>query len=205
MKIIKNILEKVRKKQAFSLIEMSIVLLIIGIIIAGITQGSRLVGAFKLSTARNLTQDSPVTSIKNLALWLETTSEKSFPDTETENGSAVDAWYDINPDVSNKVTVTAATSTPQYILNCMNALPCLRFDGVANFMNYDGSFLANSDYTIFVVEQRNRGGTSNYLLGGSDSSANSNFSLDIKMHQQLLLDKPAMILMSQSQLTSVQL
>jgi len=40
---------------AFSLIELSIVVLIVGILIAGVTQGSRLIRESKVKTARTLT------------------------------------------------------------------------------------------------------------------------------------------------------
>jgi prepilin-type N-terminal cleavage/methylation domain-containing protein len=42
-----------KPSKAFSLKELSIVVLIIGILIAGVTQGSRLVRQSRLSTAQN--------------------------------------------------------------------------------------------------------------------------------------------------------
>ncbi len=60
---------------AFSLIELSIVILIIGTLIAGVTQGSRLVRISKLRTAQNQTSTSPVSSIDGLALWLDAVDE----------------------------------------------------------------------------------------------------------------------------------
>ena len=69
---------KTKNLKAFSLIELSIVILIIGILVAGVTQSSRLIREFKLTTAKNLTRNSPVSSIKGLYFWFETTSESSF-------------------------------------------------------------------------------------------------------------------------------
>ncbi|MFM7621060.1 MAG: prepilin-type N-terminal cleavage/methylation domain-containing protein, partial [Alphaproteobacteria bacterium] len=46
--------------KAFSLIELSIVILIIGILVAGVTQSSRLVNQFRLTSARNITLSSPL-------------------------------------------------------------------------------------------------------------------------------------------------
>ena len=63
------------KSLAFSLIELSIVILIIGILIAGVTQGSRLVRESRVKTAQTLTQSSDVSSIKDLVLWLDATKE----------------------------------------------------------------------------------------------------------------------------------
>ena len=68
---------KNKKLLAFSLIELSIVVLIIGILIAGVTQGSRLIRQSKIKTAQNQTTNSPVNSITGLNLWLETTLDDS--------------------------------------------------------------------------------------------------------------------------------
>ena len=65
-------------KKAFSLVELSMVILVIGILIAGISQGIDLYQDMRLATARSLTQNSRVGRIDNLELWLETTTEKSF-------------------------------------------------------------------------------------------------------------------------------
>ena len=72
-------------KKAFSLIELSIVILIIGIILAAVTQSSRLISKMKLATAKSLTQSSAVASINNLVLWLEPTMDTSFIDAETDD------------------------------------------------------------------------------------------------------------------------
>lgn len=44
--------------KAFSLIELSIVILIIGILVAGVTSSSRLINQMRLTSARTLTQSS---------------------------------------------------------------------------------------------------------------------------------------------------
>lgn len=175
-------LKPLKNKTAFSLIELSIVILIIGIIVAGVTQSSRLISAFKLSTARNLTQSSPAASLSNMVLWFETTSEKSFIETEADNSLTVSQWNDINPTSNTKYTVTQATSgaRPTYTTNCMNSLPCLRFSpsGVGDYFSFDGSFLVNSDYTVIVVEQRRSGsGTYNFFIGGVTAAQNQNLIL----------------------------
>ncbi|MFM7620236.1 MAG: prepilin-type N-terminal cleavage/methylation domain-containing protein [Alphaproteobacteria bacterium] len=70
--------QRIKNFKAFSLIELSIVILIIGILVAGVTQSSRLIRQMALSSARALTQSSPVPSIAGLVSWYEPTSEKSF-------------------------------------------------------------------------------------------------------------------------------
>ena len=165
-------------KRAFSLVELSIVILIIGVLIAGIGQGIELVQDARLSSARMLTQSSRVNSLKGLILWLEPTSETSFSSTETSDNSTVSSWNDINPQatVRNNATQTGASSIkPIYIEKGINNLPILRFDG--QYLNYDGSALVNSDYTIFVVEKITNSISPGYFLAGTDVTENRNLHL----------------------------
>lgn len=143
-----------KPNKAFSLVELSIVILIIGILIAAVGQGVDLVQDSRLSAARMLTQSSRVNSIKNLVTWLETTSEKSFDTTEAVDASTVTNWYDTNPQSidKNNAQQTTETNKPIYIANCINNLPCLDFDGANDYMN---SVLAigptNGGLSIFAV------------------------------------------------------
>lgn len=117
-------------KNAFSLIELSIVILIIGILVAGVTQSSRLIKQFKLTTAKNITMSSPVSSIKDLVLWLETTQDSSFLTTQTDQNAQLTQWNDINPQVSTKnFMVKNASSQVVYESNGINGLPSVKFLG----------------------------------------------------------------------------
>ena len=121
------------KKKAFSLIELSIVLLIIGIIITGITQSSRLISAFRLSNARTVTNSSPVSSIEGLALWLETTREESF-NSSIQEGSEISSWKNINPQSVELITAVQNIDSrkPLYKENGINGLPAIYCDGDAD-------------------------------------------------------------------------
>ena len=98
-------------KKAFSLIELSIVILIIGILVAGVTQSSRLIREFRVSTAESLTQSSPVASIKGLTFWLETSLDASFLPNEAEDGMVITQWNDINPQTTTKSNAWAGQRT----------------------------------------------------------------------------------------------
>lgn len=152
-------IRKTTLKKAFSLIEISIVILIIGIIISGVFQSLSMIRDFKLNSARTLTQSSPVLGIKDLSLWLEATSEKSFINSEASNKATISNWYDINSQrMKNRNSVSQLTeaSKPIYIENAINGLPAVHFDGVNDVLsktNLLGSQLFRSNQiTIFIVQ-----------------------------------------------------
>ncbi len=163
-------------KLGFSLIELSVVILVIGILVIGITKGSRILGESKLKSARSLTFSAPVNSIPNLVLWLDSTSEKSF-DSSVANNSPVINWYDLNTQLSTPTNANQATPSnqPTYKVNAVNGLPALSFDG-GDFMNFNGVNLNKSAYTVILVEQRN---TSNptFIFGVDGGSRTVGFAI----------------------------
>jgi len=145
-------------KKAFSLIELSIVILIIGIIISGVTQGSRLVSLMKIQSARNLTQSSPVNSIQGLTAWWELTLEKSISENEASNGSNVTTWYDNSVVNTAKIDLTQndVNLKPIYNINIFNGLPGLKFDGVDKFIL--NNIVAETFSMFVVLKTPNTGG-----------------------------------------------
>lgn len=151
------------KKSGFSLIEISLVILAVGIIIAAITMGSRMVQDSRLSSARQLTLTSPVKDIEGLILWLEPTSPFSFATgtttfTDVElpaNGTLIGRWNDMKPNspIKTSLTASATVNDPTYTANCINNLPCLRFDGGDYLWNLN-ILLNSAQATIFVVAKR---------------------------------------------------
>ncbi len=115
-----------RNASAFSLIEISIVILIIGILVAGVTQSSRLLNQAKISSAKTMTQSSPVASIKNLSLWIESTSDSSFQSSDLDDGTAITTWNDINPQAVTKANFTPSSTTGILLKrNIINGLPAV--------------------------------------------------------------------------------
>ena len=175
----KSQLNKNLNKSAFTIIELAFVILIIGVAIIGITKGRKLVNSANLSKARQETQKSPIHQLSpDLFLWLETTTENSFEPNETEDtakydNNGVSIWYDLNPNPIDKHNATTSISSqyPDYYANCINKLPCLRFDGSNHYMtieNSDGFVM--SDYSIFIIEQRRSNGE-NIIIGRSAFSS----------------------------------
>ncbi len=152
-------------KLGFSLIELSVVILVIGLLVIGITQGSRVITASKLKSAQALTQSSPVSSTSGLVFWLDTTRERSLENNGSSfniaDGDSVKNWYSINPQSNDSIVATQSTQSkqPVYIANGINGLPSLDFDGAAaNGGNNRELTIADSDaisppseITIFAV------------------------------------------------------
>jgi len=142
--------------KAFSLIELSIVILIIGILVAGVTSSSRLIKRMKIIVAQNSTQSSPVPSIKDLAVWYETSLDKSFNDTEESDQTPITTWYDNNIQSSFKIDFKQATvaNQPKYSEGIINSLPAVKFDGVDDFMMASSAGISSRGLTVFMVGQR---------------------------------------------------
>jgi len=142
-----------KKTTAFSLVEISIVIVIIGILIAGISKGADLYQEFKLTTARNLTTNSRVGRIPDLVLWVEATSEKSFPALQNIDGANISQWNDLNPQTPLKDNLSRVPSVNVvYKNNVINNLPAVYFDGAGSLPN---SVTGRSDgnISIFLVYQ----------------------------------------------------
>lgn len=159
-----------KKPSAFSLIEISIVLLIIGILVAGVTQGSRMVAASRLQTAQTLTISSPVSSITNLILWLEPSLDgnviSSTNNTNPEDGDKVTTWKDNNPQSTIKTNLTQATDSmrPLYIAASLSGLPAIQFDGTNDY--YAISNIVSQSYSLFVVMKTSVAGTAGQAFVG---------------------------------------
>ena len=145
-----------QSKNAFSLIELSIVILIVGILIAGVTSSSRLVKRMKVITAQNLTQSSPALSIKDLSVWYETTLDKSFVDSEESDGTPIATWFDNNIQSSFKYDFKQATvaNQPKYSEGIINNLPAIKFDGTDDFMIASQVGISGKGFSAFLVGQR---------------------------------------------------
>jgi hypothetical protein len=156
-----------------------VVIIVVGILLAGISSGIDLYDDYKVKVAQNLTKNSRVARIKDLELWLETTSENSFALGTTNfvnkimpnNNAQIGRWNDVNPNIlpfaGNNPYQATSTNQPKYISKGINGLPALLFDGDDNFFSYNGNFLIGADYTIFVVEKRNSNKSNNYFIAST--------------------------------------
>ena len=148
-----------KKRQAFSLIEISVVILIVGILISGISRGVDLYNDYKLSIARKLTQESPVSRVPDLALWLESVSEKSLLNKDDslkiKNTDLIKKWVDVNPrnQFGQFLEQNNVANMPTYVADGINNLPSVKFDSTNLAMRMVGSFsdIFSVESTIFIV------------------------------------------------------
>lgn len=148
-----------KKRQAFSLIEISVVILIVGILISGISRGADLYNDYKLSIARKLTQESPVSRVPDLALWLESVSEKSLLNKDDslkiKNNDLIKKWVDVNPrnQFGQFLEQNNVANMPTYVADGINNLPSVKFDSTNLVMRMVGSFsdIFSVESTIFIV------------------------------------------------------
>jgi prepilin-type N-terminal cleavage/methylation domain-containing protein len=190
--------QKQNSKSAFSLVELSIVLIIIGLLVAGVTAGQSLIVSARVTTAKALTESSPVTSIKGLTLWLDAISDTSFEDPDDiEQGDDVSIWKYINPQSSkNHFETPTGFNSPSYSEETINSLPAISFnvDGgnedeilVSNDYFTD---LSSTSFTFFMVADFRSGSNiagSTILHQGdeTDYSQNSRILLKVKKTNDL--------------------
>ena len=150
-------------KKAFSLIELSIVILIIGILVAGVTQSSRLVNAMRIQSTKLLTRNSPASSIQGLTAWFETSLAENFAtgssgnyteNPSPDNNSSIAKWNDINPVSSDKFNAIQPNTAEQpiFIEKAINNLPALRFSGDKSLAINTAFF--DRAFSIFMVVTR---------------------------------------------------
>jgi prepilin-type N-terminal cleavage/methylation domain-containing protein len=186
-------------KSAFSLLELSITILIIGILLIGVIGAKHLIKKSRISTAQNLTSSAPISGILDNALWLESSLDyKAFSNdvnnvTSNDSGNAlgdgdyIDNWND-NSYNQNKASITKIGNGPIYA-NTINSIQAVKFNDPAGIDNpsdenylqiADASFLNGTDYTIFVLEKRLSNGSDNYFIGDSSvTTANQTLILGL--------------------------
>ncbi len=172
-----------KKHLAFSLLEVSAVLIIVGIFIAGVIAANGMVSKFRITAAQTLSRSSPINEVPDAAIWLETSLDTSFNSSESSDASSLTTWYDSRASMS-KVTVQAVSGNPTYS-NTINRIHAVKFNG-SGYFTFDGSFLNKSDYTIFILEKRESANVGNYFLGDSSvTTPNQNLLLGYSADGQI--------------------
>jgi len=169
----------IKKKMGFSLLELSIVIIVIGLLVLGITKGSVIIAKAKIASAKALTNSSPAAITPDLVAWYEPVLDSSFNSAQVINGTTLTnanggSWFDNSPLKGNNATTVTGAIT--YRDSVINNLPAVRFGGSMT-LAFNSSSLNQKDYTVFVVEQRGvatSGTVGRFLsLGGLATTPNS--------------------------------
>jgi len=177
------------RKKAFSLIEAAIVIIVVGILIAGITISSALIKKSRIASAQAFTDKSPVNNVDDLVFWLESSYSSNLISNfssgsgseyisgdSLQDGQNLFSWIENRP-VVDKIKVISIGDGPTYS-NTINYIQSVKFDENSDsnyFRITNASFLNGGDYTIFITEKR-MGSGENFILGNSANVA-SNRSL----------------------------
>ena len=145
-----NFLIKTLFKKAFSLIEISIVIIIIAILTAVIYEATEYVSDFAGISAKNLSKSSIVGRVDDLVIWTNGVGDKSLDSTEKKDQENILKWIDSNPKSSAGFSFSAPTQSlrPQFQLSAINSISSVRFLG-SNCLA-SNSF-GNVDFDNFVI------------------------------------------------------
>ena len=163
------------QKKAFSLLELSIVIVIIGVLLIGVIGSKHLVKKARINAAQAITRSSPISAVKGNKLWIESSLDELSFGNGLSTGDFITAWADNSSNNGLSISVPFGASGPTYS-NSINGVQAVKFDSTSstNHLVIDNpTFLNGTDYTIFFVEKRmaTNGTTGNYLLGSSGSFA----------------------------------
>ncbi len=98
------------------------------------------------------------------------------------NGDNVTNWLDVSGNNNNGEQVSAVNQPLYYdALQPGYSFPVVYFDGTNDFIPFDGSVIAASDYTVVFVGQRRSDSGFKVIMGGTDVGTNNNLHLDKSM------------------------
>lgn len=145
-----------KQRSAFTLIELSVVLLVISALLLGVMKGGAMIEASRLDTARSYTGASPVANTPGLIAWYETSLRESLKPTEILDASQISAWYDISPNSfsaqKNPLTRTASSAVTLERRG-INGLPSIYFNG--GILSLTAFYQGNlSPYNSFFIVAR---------------------------------------------------
>ena len=173
--------DKKTKKFAFSLIELSIVILVIGILMVGVSQGYNLVRSAQISNARGITAKSPISQMQGLLAWYETSMKESLDQSKLKDGDSISTWKDISPNSIlngyNQLTTTASANIT-FAQSSINKIPSIKFTGSSKLSLANFTQGASSQATVFLVVKLNYvPDTTNYKTIFDGNSADFSFSI----------------------------
>lgn len=154
------------KKKGFSLIELAIVLVIIGIMVVGISSGRSLIKSAKVSAARSATLSTQIVSIPGMIAWFESSTKDSFRRSESVDESQITTWFNIAPSgflfrnnlgVFGDPVTGAVVGNVSYEYEGINDIPAVRFVENSNISLNEFAASPLPESTLIIVFQNDIG------------------------------------------------
>jgi len=120
----------------------------------------------------------------NMAMWLDMSDLERMV---TESGTLINTIYDKSAN-GRSATQSSTSLMATLNVNQYNGLAAAKFDGADSY-NIDLSFLAGSAYTMIVIESRDNGNSSSYLLGTTPSVDNEGLHFGYQSNGIFTLDQ----------------
>ncbi len=163
-------------KRGFSLLELSIAIVIIGLLVVGVASGKNLIKNSRLASARSLTLSSQINTMPGMILWLETSMKDNFGSSQVPDNTQIGTWYNREP--SGFLTKNNLTTTPSanviYEEDGINFIPSVKFisPGKMSLANFVGA--APSSSTVVIVFRPNIAISNSTASVIADSGASGN-------------------------------
>ena len=153
-------------RMGFSLIELSVVILVIGLLVVGITKGGLIISKARLGSAKSLTSSSPVALTSDLVTWYESSLNTSFAVTEANEGTAIASGWNNNSPYDGNNALASTSNDPKYRESVINSIPSVQFLA-ADTLTFDSLSMNQKYYTVFVVDRRDAATGTLVDLGGN--------------------------------------
>ena len=171
-------------KKAFSLVELSLVLLVIGLLAVAMTKGASLIDSARISSARSLTSSSGVNEIDGISVWYETTLKDSVAGEDRVNNNPVAYWQDVSSQYNISQSLNRLTgpddSSLVYHSEGIGKLPSILFTSSGKFSLTSLASGGSNLVTIFAVlsPTLSLGGSKMTFLDSVNTSVDNAISLN---------------------------
>jgi len=168
-------------RKAFSLIEISVVLIIISFIITIIVGAKSLISNANITRAISVTKNFMISeefNRTNIGLWFETSMPNSF-NYSSDNSDNIEIWKSLSISFNgsfHEASQVLSKWQPKYKKNVINGLPGIKFDGSNDFLLIsNGKIYSKNPHTIFVVIKPDKtSSTRSFLAFNIKDTDNSN-------------------------------
>ena len=159
-------------KKAFSLIELSIVLIVLAILATAVIKSNFLVSLARLGSAKSLTNKAIENNSQSLVAWYETSFDIALVKGENNENFSITKWHNINSQNRLSGSNDLTSVNVKYKKEGINNLPSLQLQGNSKLFidNLKQGKLIQA--TIFIVFSPNFSNSSQMTIFDSANPAN---------------------------------